>query len=532
MNKKIIALSVLSLIYCGFANSAWNRGSSSVRTNPQQNRAGINQSTNTASNDTSTSKVATNIVLPIDVKNETLKQRILSNDSTSPVHLIDLQNCANIWNGGVFIWGPANAGTMNNINRNDTCTAVITLRDSNTNSILATANVGANGHFKCNIDSFPNESFTEMIQNVTFPADKEPTEEEVRDIMNSERKENAGFKAAAGAIIGGLAGNLAVKSDYGKSALSFGDKDSQQRTKKILGTLGGATVMGGAMYATTQMDTVAGTTAENTIVNATGGAFLGNIYSGATGGDSDHIKTIKYNGEEYTVGRYFDKDAKTETQQLYQLFDNEKEESQFYNCKKNTPNGNNTYTCTISYITPKFSTDVADGQQICLKKSGENTNTLSVQTCNSITGKYLKLMNVETSSNTKLALGKIATKDKKGKEFTYSAFYETEDGETPKTPLTITQKDFMPLYTSAGDGGVIDFSNKGRAKATAIGGVGGGAIGGFSGYQQAQSELSDRYTTAVQTYKDSLKKFYCVSGGNVLGFYNEEIIIPAPSSNN
>lgn len=85
---------------------------------------------------------------------------------------------------------------------------------------------------------------------------------------------------------------------------------------------------------------------------------------------------------------------------------------------------------------------------------------------------------------------------------------------------------FYPVYRTAADGNIIDLGNKARLKGTLIGAGTGGALGAFSAYQGAQSDIENRWASAVTEYKDSLQKFYCATGTRFLGFYNEEIPIP------
>ena len=51
-------------------------------------------------------------------------------------------------------------------------------------------------------------------------------------------------------------------------------------------------------------------------------------------------------------------------------------------------------------------------------------------------------------------------------------------------------------------------------------------MGGFAGYQGAQSEITDRWTSAVREYEDSLSNFVCMTGGRYLSKYNDYVEIP------
>ena len=85
---------------------------------------------------------------------------------------------------------------------------------------------------------------------------------------------------------------------------------------------------------------------------------------------------------------------------------------------------------------------------------------------------------------------------------------------------------FTPLYIDSETGAVIDLSNRARLKDTVVGAAAGGALGAFSAYQGAQTEIEDRLNAERRAYKDSLGKFYCTTGDRFLSFYNEEVVIP------
>ena len=87
------------------------------------------------------------------------------------------------------------------------------------------------------------------------------------------------------------------------------------------------------------------------------------------------------------------------------------------------------------------------------------------------------------------------------------------------------------MYQDAEDGGVIELGNKARIKGTLTGAGIGGAAGAFTAYQGAQTEIDERYVTAVREYKDSLQKFYCGTGKRFLTFYNDTLVMPLPNQN-
>ena len=89
-----------------------------------------------------------------------------------------------------------------------------------------------------------------------------------------------------------------------------------------------------------------------------------------------------------------------------------------------------------------------------------------------------------------------------------------------------TLDNFRPSYLSADSGGVIDLDNKARLKSTMIGAGAGGALGAFTAYQGAQTDIENRWTAEVRNYNDSLRKIYCITGKRFLVYYNEIIDIP------
>lgn len=83
------------------------------------------------------------------------------------------------------------------------------------------------------------------------------------------------------------------------------------------------------------------------------------------------------------------------------------------------------------------------------------------------------------------------------------------------------------MYEDATDGGLIDLDNKARLKSTLIGAGAGGALGAFTAYQGAQTDIENRWVTEVRAYKDSLQKVYCATGNRFLSHYNDVAVIPA-----
>ena len=89
--------------------------------------------------------------------------------------------------------------------------------------------------------------------------------------------------------------------------------------------------------------------------------------------------------------------------------------------------------------------------------------------------------------------------------------------EHSKKLSTVT---FTPVYQDATDGGIIDLSNKARAKDTLAGAGVGAGLGAFAGYQGAQKDIEERLLLAQEEYRGQLAKFYCATGDRYLSSYN------------
>lgn len=101
------------------------------------------------------------------------------------------------------------------------------------------------------------------------------------------------------------------------------------------------------------------------------------------------------------------------------------------------------------------------------------------------------------------------------------------ENETNDEGEIVAEFHFTPSSRDSDDGGLIDMSNQARAKGTIVGTAAGGALGGFAGYQGAKTEVSERWTTAVREYEDSLSNVVCMTGNRFLAKYNDDVIVPA-----
>lgn len=494
--------------------------------------------------ETTTAAVAN---LPVMVTDEKLANSIVNNEVGAP-SVSDLEACSMIYANGDFKWGTPEYG----INRDPQCIAVVELRDANTNAVLASTTVGAGQSIKCNIDSFPGGSYNmSALSRVELPADTAPTMEDVVAVMNEEQKQNAGLKIAAGAIIAGVAGNLLAKQDTSKT----GDSKIPLGTGKtqLLDTAVGAATGAGIMAASSYTGKVAGDTIKSTAVNAASGMLIGNMMAGANGGDSV-ITTTKcsVNGIEHdcVVGNYetYGEEIRSKDDEFYIV---KPDGSGLRRCDNN-------YVCTVKTEIKRIGNivikterrpktldeykkneDVANIIRWVPSESGA-VNTFEQDT--SQAGKkdemYFQIVSAKEIKNTEHAYA-VFENTKLNKIFGYQNWDELKS-KNPKiykryvgggVSDLIENEDalnnFKPSFRDADDSALIDLSNQARAKGTIVGTAAGGALGGFAGYQGAQTEVSERWVSALREYEDSLSNFVCTTGARFLSKYNDYADIPA-----
>ncbi|MBQ3785395.1 MAG: hypothetical protein II843_03300 [Alphaproteobacteria bacterium] len=488
--------------------------------------------------------------LPVMVTDEKLANSIVNNEVGAP-SVSDLEACSMIYANGDFKWGTPEYG----INRDPQCIAVVELRDANTNAVLASTTVGAGQSIKCNIDSFPGGSYNmSALSRVELPADTAPTMEDVVAVMNEEQKQNAGLKIAAGAIIAGVAGNLLAKQDTSKT----GDSKIPLGTGKtqLLDTAVGAATGAGIMAASSYTGKVAGDTIKSTAVNAASGMLIGNMMAGANGGDSV-ITTTKcsVNGIEYdcVVGNYeeYGKDISSENGAFYIV---KPDGSGLKQC-------NSENICTPPDKIKRIGNIVikTESVQKTLDEYKKDKDVSSIERwIPSKTGK-MNEFEKETSQtgNDDMYFEIVSAKEIKNSKHAYAVFentklnkifgYQNWDELKSKNPKIYNRyvgggvgdliaeddalNNFKPSLRDADDGALIDLSNQARAKGTIVGTAAGGALGGFAGYQGAQTEVSERWVSALREYEDSLSNFVCFTGGRYLSKYNDYADIPALKTN-
>lgn len=485
--------------------------------------------------------------LPVRVANADLANKIARGDTSIDVGVADLESCAAIYPGGVFAWDKPTAG--NKVSRGSTCVATVEMRllKGTEDVLLARANIASGDSVKCNISDFPEAGYTTDATTVTFPADAEPTMDDVVKIMNEEQKKNAGLKIAAGLVVGGLVGNAAGKNELGKDGLLGGGKGKVQGT--AIGALSGAAVMAGNTYG----GKVGGDVILSTGVNAAAGGVIGNmvgggndvlriedctdlngattkclwgvieknkpIGSGETGFyniSSDSNNTIVCNKDmtgcrtERLIGIVF-ADAD------YKSVEDGKVDQNFLKIR-NAPDKLYTYDVTTNKMSAGYTGD-SNGMWTLVKSAGRPTQRIAAmipafkdKTFGSKMSDWYKWRTDNSDSATLIGRNNMGVATKLPDKENWSI------------------NDFYPLTISADDGAIIDINNKARLGGTLTGAATGAGLGAFTAYQGAQDEVDQRWVTSVQEYKDSLQKIYCATGTRFLSSYNDIAIIPNMSN--
>ncbi|MBR4891938.1 MAG: hypothetical protein IKZ34_02020 [Alphaproteobacteria bacterium] len=506
--------------------------------------------------------------LPVKVTDPTLEALILAGDTSSGVTEKHLENCKMVYPTGVFEWSVPTIGF--GVGGMPTCTSVVELRamgqgENGSDLVLARANLAAGASFDCNISNFPESSWLDAAGTVQVPADRQPTVEDVKKVMDEEQKQNAAIKIISGVVLGGLMGNIAGKNDPGKDGIFGASKE------KLITTAVGAAGGAGLVAASSYSGKVAGDMILSTGINAAAGAVMGNV--AASGESRMRIEKCKIAAAKGGTATAESDTSKTESEKK----SSGKETSCLWGYLQETGD--------LGGKEPYVSVGNINNFRIC-NTEGENCEyaDLTNVVLNSYSGKTLKQMYEDEFKQAKDSMFCY----KEGKMQKYTAGEECPNNEiyvkldsankvTARTPVMIADvadkpvigyksKDwsdadgaklkgdvakkklyrrsasgaaeeeiveenwidnFEVMYVDASDGGVIDMSNKARAGGTLVGAGIGGAAGAFTAYQGAQSEIDERWVAAVREYKDSLQKFYCGTGQRFLSFYNDTMVIPA-----
>ena len=502
--------------------------------------------------------------LPVRVANRELAQKLSRGETDSRVSIATLDSCAMVYPNGEFAWDSPTVG--NGAGGASTCVAVVELRGyqmglDGSDVVLARANLAAGDAVKCNISDFPEFSYTADAARVTFPADHEPTRADVVQVLNAEQKQNAGLRIAAGTVIGGLAGNAAGKNEIGSDSILGGGK--HKTTGTIIGALSGAALMAGNVYS----GKVAGDTILSTGVNAAAGSMIGNI---AASGESvlriedckipdvpaSTKKTTTASSDANASKKVTEPQSKNSKclwgvirkgtalsgKKAYYNTGDETTlvcESDNTGCKQETllnielaayPNKDIDAAAKEGF--EKITADST--KQFYLTEKNEMKNGINPDN----SAIYARISNATVATGTQMP-AMIANVNDKAFGYKRSDWAKLKTDLSGHTILGRTSSgagyaldgeysinDFYPMMVDASDGGIIDFGNKARLKGTLIGAGAGGALGAYAGYQGAQSDIENRWVTAVREYKDSLQKIYCATGKRFLGYYNDEIVIP------
>ncbi|MEE1111519.1 MAG: hypothetical protein UIH99_04870, partial [Alphaproteobacteria bacterium] len=278
------------MIVCGGADAAIRIGNA-ARSNPQNHKHASSEFYQQPMNTAPVYAEPEPAELPIKVKNSDVAEQLIQTGQSGNVTMDSLGNCAMIYPNGEFEWARPTAG--NGTGGASTCTAVVEMVALNggkdgSDVIVARANVAAGDSVICNISEFPEATWLPDAGNVEFPADAEPTVDDVVAVMNEEQKQNAAIKIIGGAVLGGLGGNVTGKNDVGKDGLLGTSKDKIQNT--IIGAVGGAGLMAASSYS----GKVAGDMIMSGGINAAAGATIGNM--AATGDSVLRIENCKVNG--------------------------------------------------------------------------------------------------------------------------------------------------------------------------------------------------------------------------------------------
>lgn len=499
------------------------------------------------------------------VNNDLSGQKNSVGSDTVPGVESQLDACSMIYPTGEFEIARPTAGL--GVGGAKTCTAVVELYgyqmgENGSNAVLARANVAAGSSIKCNISDFPQSSYTLDAQRVVFPADAEPTVEDVKRVMNKEQKQNAGVKIAAAALVGAIGGNISGKNDAGKDGFMGTDKNKMQNT--VIGALGGAAIGAGGAYGGYE----AGNMIMSAGVNAVAGAAVGNMM--ASGDDVLRITKCKdANGNETTclVGLLITGQKLEEVNDGQYYISLEENDSTVMKCDENNKNCEQVTNLVGIKVKVRDTDTAAKGINDLTKddkdtlrsnacyldneKSEEDKKFSDVMICRGYSynhakeeKRYARIESAQRDEGRQSAVVANFEDSVFGKKRNDWIIWKGENSDAPIYKIEryedgvivsgdnlrndeTTLDNFYPMYVDANDGGIIDLGNKARLKSTVIGAGAGGALGAFVAYEGAQSDIDDRWVSAVREYKDSLQKFYCMTGGRFLSYYNDVVIIPS-----
>lgn len=503
--------------------------------------------------------------LPVPVANSDIAEKIKTGAENAPTDIATLEECAKIIPGAEMVWDKPTLGR--GAGGPATCVAIVEMRaisgTGNTgHTVAARGKLAAGDVLNCNISEFPSSTYLPEMMDITFPADKGPTREDVIKVLNEEQKDKAGIKIAAATVVSAIAGNIVGKSEPGKDSLIG------TNTEKLKTTAAGAAIGAALMTASTFSGKVAGDTILHAGVNAAAGGVVGNMsgygdsvlrvekcHDGGvettclwgriqkTGDGIDEAKDgeLYYDIQDRIVYRcppangavaadcvqdsiWIIRSLKSEDTSAKTISLTDLENKNPMNLPASELSGFNTYV--YDSVTRKVVQGTGSLYKVsdAKKRMGMPISAVIVGFPDSAFGvKSSDWSSWRQVNSTNIGAGKTYKLCLRGNDGNPT---NCEDKDSNGDPL-YKLSDFSPLSLDATDGDVVDFSNKARLGATVKGAGIGGAIGGFSGYQGAQKDVEDRLNQATREYNDSLEKFYCGSGTKFLNFYNDDVIIPA-----
>ena len=496
---------------------------------------------------------AATVQLPVTVPNPILANQIVSGDAAAPVGLNRLQSCAAIYPDGEFAWDTPTGGI--GAGGATTCVAVVEMRGLNMGPtggdvVLARANVAAGDAIKCNISEFPESGYTADAYNIEFPADREPTIEDVKNVMNQEQKQNAGLKIASGLVLFGLFGNMAGQNDPGHDSMLGTDKGKLKST--ALYGAGGAALMAASAYTGKEV----GDTIRGAGTNAMFGAVTGNMMA-ATGSDSVLRVEPCVDTDGVTKSCLWGVLVKGDRIDMsrHKMYMNISDSSVLpVKCDENSKNCESVELVGI-HLAAYDNASAEDVEDNWLKINGDanlrfglqtddNGNKYVAQGVSNDGGIWIEISSASTRGGEVPAAvvgvsdGAFGIKSSDWRKKRRDLNLGDGDGAlrmrgsngavlSLNADAKYSLNDFYPMKVSAEDGGLIDLGNKARLKDTLVGAGLGGALGGFAAYQGAQSDINDRWVASVRAYKDSLGKVVCFTGRRYLSQYNEVATIPA-----
>ncbi len=501
--------------------------------------------------------------LPVRVADADLARKLIQGDTSIHVTFTDLNNCKETYPAAEFAWDKPNVGLSSN--KSDQCVGVVRMYGyqmgpGGSDALLATANLPIDGSIKCNISEFPESGYTTYAGQVTFPADNEPTMDDVKRAMNRESKQNAGLKIAAMALTGGVIGNMVGNNPENPGNIFGSNKEKIHST--AIGATSGAALAAASAYS----GKVAGDAILNAGIAAAGGGIIANI-SASTNPDSNKLRIEKctIDGKDTTClwGYALEIESGNDAFNMFYDFNShvsykcnnelkECEQIQLHDTELLQPISNKSGTVSkiekinIDDLKANLGrneryyihTDINDskcsgGIKICLTQiQPSNVDNdklpLILKVKGNIIKKKIPAMIEYEDGNTFFGKNKASWSEYKDKHINGTVYGRQAGGIQIPLLGNYNIDNFEPMTIGADDdhGNIIDLSNKARLGDTVKGAAAGAGLGALSGIQGANTEISERYVSAVAEYNGSLQKIYCKSGERYLGKYNDIVEIP------